>query len=205
MLKKNSIEIISPSRLHFGFLEISGNNDRSYGGIGLSIDKFSTKIIVKKSNKVKIRINCLDKASFFLNEFCRKKKIKNNYLINIKKSSPKHIGLGSGTQLALSIGCAVSKLNNLDLDIKNISKILNRSLRSNIGLMNFKTGGFLIDLDIKKKFFTPIGKVFFPEEWKIILIKNLEKGLHGNKEVNAFRKIKKFPRKKNISLTNLNI
>ena len=52
MFKKNTIEIISPSRLHFGFLEISRNNDDgTFGGIGLSIDKFNTKIKVKRKYK----------------------------------------------------------------------------------------------------------------------------------------------------------
>ena len=35
MLKKNTIQIISPARLHFGFLEINNNqSDNLLGGIG---------------------------------------------------------------------------------------------------------------------------------------------------------------------------
>ena len=50
MLKKNIIQIISPARLHFGFLEINGNQgDNLLGGIGLSIDKFHTKISMKRN------------------------------------------------------------------------------------------------------------------------------------------------------------
>ena len=42
MLKKNIIQIISPARLHFGFLEINNNqSDNLLGGIGLSIDTVS--------------------------------------------------------------------------------------------------------------------------------------------------------------------
>ena len=70
MFKKNTIEIISPSRLHFGFLEISRNNDDgTFGGIGLSIDKFNTKIKVKRNSKAKVEGKSLDKAFFFLNTF----------------------------------------------------------------------------------------------------------------------------------------
>ena len=43
MLKKQTIEIVTPARLHFGFLELN-KNINSFGGIGLSIDKFNTKI-----------------------------------------------------------------------------------------------------------------------------------------------------------------
>ena len=178
MLKKNTIQIIAPARLHFGFLELNNNNG-AFGGIGLSIDKFNTKITVKKNIGAKFEGKALDKASFFLKKFCKKNKIKPNFFLNIEKATPPHIGLGSGTQLALSIGSAISQLNNINLDLEKIAKILNRSLRSNIGLINFKHGGFLIDLKIKNKFFSNINKVFFPEDWKIILIKDTKQGLHG--------------------------
>jgi len=158
---------------------------------------------VVRNLKTKVKGKCLDKASFFLNVFCRKRKIKPNFFLNVEKSPLQHIGLGSGTQLALSIGRAISDLSNLNLDIEKIAKILNRSYRSNIGLINFKHGGFLIDLKIKNKFFTNIDKVFFPEEWKIILIKNSKQGLHGKNEVGVFKKIKNFPKINNISLIDL--
>jgi len=204
MLKKNTIQIITPARLHFGFLEINNHyHNNSFGGIGLSIDKFHTKIKMRKNEKKKIKGKCLNKASSFLNTFCRKKKIKTKFLLNIEKSTPQHIGLGSGTQLALAIGKAVSDLNKLNLNIKKIAQILNRSYRSNVGLMNFEHGGFLIDLKIKNKFFTGIDKVFFPVDWKIILIKDSKQGLHGKNEIEVFKKIKDFPKTNNIRLIDL--
>ena len=58
MLKKNIIQIISPARLHFGFLEINSNQgDNLLGGIGLSIDKFHTKISMKRNAKIKVKGN----------------------------------------------------------------------------------------------------------------------------------------------------
>ena len=204
MLKKNIIQIISPARLHFGFLEINSNQgDNLLGGIGLSIDKFHTKISMKRNAKIKVKGKNLNKASLFLNTFCRKLKLRPNFFLNIKKTSPQHIGLGSGTQLALSIGKAISDLNNLNLNIEKIGKILNRNYRSNVGLINFKYGGFLIDLKIKNKFFTNIDKVFFPEDWKIILIKDSKQGLHGKNEIDAFKKTKNFPKINNVRLTDL--
>ena len=204
MLKKNTIQIISPARLHFGFLEINNNqSDNLLGGIGLSIDKFHTKITMKRNSKITVKGKSLNKASLFLNTFCRKKKIKPNFFLSIEQSSPQHIGLGSGTQLALSIGRAISYLSNLNLNTKKIAQILNRSYRSNVGLMNFNHGGFLIDLKIKNKFFTNVDKVFFPEDWKIILIKDTKQGLHGKNEIDAFKKIRSFPKINHIKLTDL--
>ena len=185
------ISIITPARLHFGFLELNNNTD-SFGGIGLSVDKFNTKIEVKKKSSLKYRGKNLNKASFFLKTFCRKMKIKPNFFLNIKKSTPEHIGLGSGTQLALSIGTAILKLENKNAEPEKIVKILNRSIRSRVGLMSFKHGGFLIDLRIRRKIHTDIGKVYFPEDWKIILIKDKTKGLYGKSEIKAFKKASSF-------------
>tara|TARA_Y100000780_G_scaffold200251_1_gene192148 strand:+ start:289 stop:534 length:246 start_codon:yes stop_codon:yes gene_type:complete len=76
MFKKKIIQIITPARLHFGFLEINNNHpNNSFGGIGLSIDKFNTKIKVIKNLKTKVKGKSLDKASFFLNTFCKEKKL----------------------------------------------------------------------------------------------------------------------------------
>ena len=44
--------------------------------------------------------------------------------------------------------------------------------------------------------------MFFPEEWKIILIKDKNQGLHGKSEIDAFKKLKSL-KKNNINLTDL--
>ena len=44
--------------------------------------------------------------------------------------------------------------------------------------------------------------MFFPEEWKIILIKDKNQGLHGKNELDAFKKLKSL-KKNNINLTDL--
>ena len=204
MLKK-TIKIIAPARLHFGFLELKNNQNNSFGGIGLTIDKFYTKIILKNNNKLQFKGFFLDKASYFIKNFCNKKKIKPNFFLNIEKYSPQHIGLGSGTQLALSIGNAISILKDINLNVEQIAKIQNRGLRSKVGLKNFDHGGFLIDLKIKKKLFNNIEKVCFPEDWKIILIKDSMQGLHGGNELTAFKKINEFKNKNNINLYNLTL
>ena len=67
---KNTIQIITPSRLHFGFIELNNSCHSKFGGIGLSIDKFHTKIIIKKNTKMKLKSKVSNKAQFFLTKFC---------------------------------------------------------------------------------------------------------------------------------------
>ena len=110
--------------------------------------------------------------------------------------------MGSGTQLALSIGMAINKLNNLNLSIIEIGRMLNRGIRSSVGLSNFVHGGFIIDLGIENNFFSNLSKINFPDKWKIILIiHERNKGIYGSKEIKAFTKLKKSTKmfaKKNL-------
>tara|TARA_B100001013_G_C24615005_1_gene444802 strand:- start:469 stop:1413 length:945 start_codon:yes stop_codon:yes gene_type:complete len=192
MIKKNiSININAPARLHFGFLDLGGNTQNALGAIGVAINKFNTIVNIKKNHELAITGNVSNKALNFVKIFCKKNKIKSNYLINIEKTIPEHIGLGSGTQLALSIGTAISKLNNLSLSTSEIGKILDRGKRSKIGIKSFSNGGFLIDLGIKNKFFPNFKQLKFPNEWKILLIQNNNKGLYGAKEQQAFKMLQK--------------
>ena len=49
MIKRNmSVNIVTYPRLHFGFLDLGGNTKRSLGGIGVTINKFNTRINIKK-------------------------------------------------------------------------------------------------------------------------------------------------------------
>ena len=68
---------------------IGGNKENSFGGIGVTINKFNTIINIKKNHKLVIKGNVSNKAFNFVINFCKKNKIKSNYLINIKKTNIK--------------------------------------------------------------------------------------------------------------------
>ena len=70
--------------------------------------------------------------------------------IKVNKFIPQHIGLGSGTQLSLSVGYLVSLFFDLKMTIDEIAVFLKRGKRSGIGIQSFKRGGFAVDLGKKK-------------------------------------------------------
>jgi beta-RFAP synthase len=57
----------------------------------------------------------------------------------------KHAGLGSGTQLALAVGTAFSRLFDLGLDSRTLAILLGRGARSGVGIAGFDHGGLLLD------------------------------------------------------------
>ena len=189
------IRISTPSRIHLGFLELDNSSERIFGSIGLTISKFENIIEISKNKKFQIISNNPNTKRRIEEMIIVLKK---NYQINeckieILKTIPQHIGLGSGTQLTLAIGSLISEFNNLNLNPKNISSIFGRGLRSGIGIQSFKSGGFIVDCG-KQRRSNSIPPVFFnskwPREWKIILIfDNSKVGVSGKNETQEFKKI----------------
>ena len=190
MKDKTHIQITSPARLHLGFMDLNGSLGRKFGSVGLAIDSIETSITVSKNSMQNdIEINEVNKRAYAYAELMLKAyEVDESVKINVHKKIPEHAGLGSGTQLALTVGVAISKLFNLNLSLMDIGKVLDRGNRSGIGIGAFKNGGFLIDGGKGKSAELPPISVRknFPVNWRIILLINRrEKGVHGQKEYNA--------------------
>ncbi len=200
-----SIKINSPSRLHLGFIELDKSAPRNFGSIGLTISQFQNVILIKESKKYEIESKN-EYVKLKINEIFEKFKKKfvfKPFKIEVHETTPSHVGLGSGTQLALTIGLLISEFHNLKLSFKDIVKISGRGLRSGVGIESFNNGGFIVDCG--KGNMTTIPPVFFrtewPDKWKIILIlDNSFKGLSGNDEKKQFEVISKI--EPNISMIN---
>jgi len=198
MKKESIISITSPARLHLGFMDLNGSLGRKFGSVGLAIDSIETSITARKNasqrNQVINEYNqrACDYAKLILKAY----EVDDTVIIDVHKKIPEHAGLGSGTQLALSVGMAISKLFDLNLSLMDIGKILDRGNRSGIGIGAFESGGFLIDGGKGKSPELPPITVRhnFPSNWRIILLINSrQKGIHGTKEYNAFKTLKPFP------------
>jgi beta-RFAP synthase len=203
---KKILTINAPARIHFGFLDLEEDSSRKYGSLGLTISNFSYKIKIESclNNKVVCKNKFLaSKIKKIIKEFSEITNLE-NCKITVFSEIPMHHGLGSGTQLALSVGQLLCKFNNLKIGTNKIACLLGRGQRSGIGIESFRNGGFNIDVGkIKSSNDVPLNilNLKWPQEWAIILIldENLT-GTHGKKEIEEFRRLKKV--KKNQ--TNIN-
>ena len=203
---KKVLTLNSPARIHIGFLDLEKDSLRKYGSLGLTVTKFFYKIRIESSNKLEIDCkNKLTKSKILkIIDILKKENDLSNFKISVCDEIPAHNGLGSGTQLALSVGYLIAEFNKLKLDINQLAFLFRRGRRSGIGIECFKKGGFNIDAGKLKGSIKPPLSIFnmkWPKDWKILLIldKNLE-GLHGKKEVQEFKELKKIHKNK----TNLN-
>jgi len=188
------ILVKTPSRLHLGFFDFHNMKGR-YGSVGVAIEKPNFIIEAKISGRVEITGSEKERALRYVNLFMKKFNLKKNVKIRILKSIPEHTGLGSGTQLALAIGTAISKLSDLKISTEDIARIADRGKFSGVGIYAFIKGGFIIDSE-SMGFYSNLPENWF---WIVALLKN-KKGLSGRKENAAFKNLPKVKEEKNFEL-----
>ncbi len=197
------IVIETPSRIHIGILDLKGDLGRYYGSVGLAVQKPHTRVVIEEAGSLIVEGEDSERGLYYAEKFLYNFNIKHRFKITIKNAIPMHVGLGSGTQLALAIGYGLAKLNDLDLELHDIASVMGRGKVSGSGIYTFRYGGFVVDggRKIDREEIPPlIVRLNFPEEWKIIIcIPNIERGLYGKAEEEAMAKAREKCLEKNVS------
>jgi beta-RFAP synthase len=199
--QRNGVHVITTARLHMGFFDLNGGLGRKFGSIGVSLSGPATDLQAFKADGFSVEGQASahqagQRALNMAKHLATSLDLDVGVHFNIQQLITEHAGLGSGTQLALAVGLAMSRLYNLDLTIKDIALMTQRGARSGIGLGTFAAGGVIIDGGRAERTEIPpvIARAEFPEEWRILLIYDHTLcGVHGNQEVEAFRSLPKFP------------
>jgi beta-ribofuranosylaminobenzene 5'-phosphate synthase len=204
-LATSKVTVTTSARLHMGFFDLHGGLGRKFGSIGLSLASPNIELTVAPNEKilvtseVNVPSNIISRASAITQQFMDKVNINGGFRLNILQHITEHMGLGSGTQLALAIGTAISQLYNLGLNTAQISALTGRGGRSGIGIAAFDYGGLLIDggraFDAPETNVPPLlARYDFPDDWRILLIIDSDcPGVHGKEEVEAFKLLPVFP------------
>ncbi len=214
------VRITTPCRIHLSLIDENGYTSRVDGGIGLMLNQ--PNVVLEVSNHAnKFTIECdryyresvqviNQKASKIFKLFHINNK---NFHFDLKKYYPRHVGLGSRTQLSLAIGTAIATIKDMDIPVKEITKMVERGGTSGIGWRGFETGGFILDgghdfgVGKEKEDFLPsssagsanpaltISRYNIPENWRFVLvIPNVKPGAHGEDEVKIFKNYTPIPR-----------
>ncbi len=180
------IKVNAPSRLHLGVIAPAEVDGRRYGSVGLALNVYETEVLAEKYDKIEV-FGCRD-AKRFARKIAEHFNI-DGFRIKVMKLAPRHVGLGSTTQLALSIAKAILDLYDVKHDIVEVSRILGRGKVSGVGTYVFKYGGLVTDGGVGS--FPPLlTRCEFPENWKVFVVIPKGKGLHGREEDRAFKILK---------------
>jgi len=112
----NRVAIRTGSRLHFGLLAHRPQVGRHFGGAGVMIDSPGVELSAEKSERDEVHgpnpevASRVRKAVAKYREGVSESRQPPPCKIELKTQIPPHQGLGSGTQLALAVGKAVSIL-----------------------------------------------------------------------------------------------
>jgi beta-RFAP synthase len=122
--------------------------------------------------------------------------------LNLATSIPAHVGLGSGTQIALAVGTALARLSGLRISTEEIALAAGRGGRSGIGIATFQHGGFILDGGHRVSLETPDRKIEknsvppvvfhhpVPRDWCFVtVIPGTDQGFSGEREKSAFQRL----------------
>ncbi|CAG7856797.1 beta-ribofuranosylaminobenzene 5'-phosphate synthase [biofilm metagenome] len=192
------ITVTAPARLHMGFIDLCGALDRHFGSIGVAVNDIYTRLSVTKSAHRKITGPAAERANKYLSQLCDALKVSDQLSITIETAIPEHVGLGSGTQMALAIGFALNAYYELGLTVREIAAVMDRGLRSGIGIGVFEHGGLVVDGGRGPQTIVPpvLVNLSVPPTWRFILVFDKRgKGLYGEDELDAFAALPKYPQR----------
>jgi len=185
------VTVSTPSRLHFGMIDMRGDMGRIHGSVGVAIDRPRILLKASPSSQLQVKGFRSERVRAYAETIFQTYDVDGAANIELVSDINEHSGFGSGTQLALAVGAAISRLYSLWLTPEEIAVTLGRSKRSGVGGYAFKQGGFIIDgghrLDRKEELPLLIFNTSVPEDWRFVIgLPEITQNHHGELEHTAF-------------------
>lgn len=203
------LRITAPARLHLGFLDPDGALGRRFGSLGLAISGPATEVILARSDQPRVTGHEQARTKALVARLQSAFNIDGSFAIDVQQAIPAHAGLGSGTQLALAIGTGLTRLTGQQISATEIGAVLDRGARSAIGMAAFEHGGFIIDGGKAETSQQPppvVAHAQIPKTWCALLAMDKSaQGVHGDREVEAFAKLKPLPERTAARLCHVTI
>jgi beta-ribofuranosylaminobenzene 5'-phosphate synthase len=187
------------ARLHFGFQNLALAGDRLYGGVGLALAE--PRLVVGAEPASTVDVADPD-AEAFAQDVVDLLGVEGARL-EVDERFPRHVGLGSGTQLALACLVAIAGAHGRDVDPRRLAPDLGRGGRSGVGVATFERGGFVVDAGHPTERFTsappargdwsvpsPLARHDVPDEWRLVLVTpDVPPGRSGTPEEESMRAV----------------
>jgi len=194
--KRLTVRVEAPARLHLGFIDVSGSLGRRFGSVGLTLDEFATVVELRRADRLEAHGPSAARARHFLQQLVDEYDVAAGCALEVRRAIPEHVGLGSGTQLALAVGKAFGALFDLAVPVASLAALAQRGARSGIGVGAFEHGGFVVDGGRGRGGDHPpvIARMPFPAAWRVLVVLDHGgRGLSGEAEQAAFRTLSAFP------------
>lgn len=187
------VTVEAPARLHFGLLDLRGHRGRRFGGIGAAVPEPAVLLEVTPDSRVTSEGPDAGRAQEFARQYLAAEQISGGAHLRVLRAIPAHAGLGSGTQLALSVARALAELYQRPADPVTLARAVGRGQRSAIGTWTFALGGFVLEGGRRPgadQIAPLLSRLPMPSHWRaVIVIPDDRPGLSGSAEAEAFRQL----------------
>ncbi len=194
-----TVRVEAGARLHVGFCNLSLAHERLYGGVGVALQEPRVSLAVEPSDVV-------DCADPFVAECAR---TACDVLevpgadVTVASTLPRHVGLGSGTQVALATLAAVAAAHGREPTVRERAPAMDRGGRSGVGVAAFEDGGFVTDAGHPTERFTTdppaagewtvpavAARHDVPDSWRFLLVvPDADPGRCGDEETESMRAV----------------
>lgn len=187
------------ARLHFGFANLSLARARLYGGFGVALREPRVVVEAEPASTVRadgpITAETARRTADLLGV--------PGAAVAVEERIPRHVGFGSGTQLALATYTAIARAHGREPAVREHAPTLGRGGRSGVGVASFEDGGFVLDVGHPAERFTadrPVDGSWrvpaigarhdLPEEWRfVVCLPDVEPGRSDEDEDASMRAI----------------
>jgi len=187
---EEAVFVESSARLHFGVLDLRGSRGRWFGGLGASVARPTLRLSTSRADTLSAQGEDAERAREFARLFLAHHHLRGGADIRVHQALPSHVGLGSGTQLALAVARALAELYGVESDARGLASAVGRGKRSAIGTWTFEDGGLVVEGGRRAgtdECGPLIARVPIPSTWFCILaIPEGAPGISGAGEAEAF-------------------
>ena len=145
MTGEAAVFVETAARLHFGVLDLRGDRGRWFGGIGAAAPAPTLLVSAVDAETIEVEGEEAERAAAFAEQVRGHYRLARGARIRVHRALPSHVGLGSGTQLALAVARALTELHGIEATPQELARVVGRAQRSAIGTWTFGGGGLVVE------------------------------------------------------------
>lgn len=194
-----TVRVTAHARLHFGFLDLSrGERSRQFGGMGLALAEPRCVLRIEKAGGLEVAGANAERIEYLAARVHRALELKPKARITVDEAIPEHVGLGSGTQLALALAAGIARQRGIDQPIAALCALMGRARRSGVGFHLFQRGGFVVEGGHAAPSRAAgaeapplLARHEFPDDWRVVVaLPSSTRTVSGEAEEEAFRNLR---------------
>lgn len=208
-LSRRTVEVRTPARFHLGMFSFGDPSARSFGGTGLMLEEPGITVRVGRAGTFGATGPLAARGAEFARTCAKAWDLPGDAAFHVEvAAAPRpHVGLGSGTQLALAVAAGVDALSRPTAPQERgfdgrealaLARAAGRGRRSSVGVWGFALGGLVVEAGRlgADKIAAPldasplVARATLPAEWRgVLVIGRGVEGLQGEAERQAFRSL----------------